>query len=228
MRSIVIASIACGLICGVAAARPTVGRAVPSSVWVLNQTVVDASGAAAGCTVPHHCNLTTPADRAVLLSSFNALQTMGGAQVQQEPSGFMGTPTAGFSYILVQTDSSPTPVQLNGRGLTCTPACDAIGTSSPDADNFLAYKIMDTGTHGVGDMFPATAIQEAVTVDSTTIRVVAGPAPSVGGIAEQPSVAALPAAGTGGSRGPAAYAIVAAALALLLIVAVRWRPGARG
>jgi hypothetical protein len=215
MRRIMIASIVSAAITVVFAGRPSPGYANPASVWVANLDVVNASSAAGGCTIPHNCDLTTTADRAALLSSFGTLQTQSGGRVEQEPTGFVGTPPAGFTYVLVQTDGSLTQLRLNGRGLTCTPACDALTTTTPNAtDHFVAYKITDTGSHHVGDMLVATAMQDAVTLDSATIVIVG---PSVGGIAEQPDVAALPARTSSGGD-PMAYTLGGAALALVAVI----------
>ena len=190
-------------------------------MWVLNLTVVNSSSAAAGCTTPHNCDLATVADRAALFSNFGTLQTLGGGAVQQEPSGFTGTPEAGFTYILAQTDGSLTGMKMNGRGLTCTPGCDATTSEWPNAtDYFVAYKITDTGTHNIGDSLLATAAQDLITLDSIPI-VVVGP-PTVGGIAEQPDVASLPpAAASSGLDNSAAY-IVGGILLATIIGAGGW------
>ncbi len=62
---------------------------------------------------------------------------------------------------------------MNGRGLTCSPACDAITSVFPDAtDYFAVFTVLDGGTHSPGDTLVVTATQDAVTLDSATVTVV--------------------------------------------------------
>jgi hypothetical protein len=239
MRRIIVAAVVINMAALIAFTRGSSRTyANPVAVWVLNLNVVNASTAAAGCTAPHNCDLTTTADRAALLSNFGTLQTQSGGKVEQEPSGFVGTPTAGFTYILVQANGLATAVYLNGRGLTCTPACDALTKWSTDPiDHYVAYKITDTGSHNVGDTLVATAIQDAVSLDSITITVVPPP-PSVGGVAEQPDVvASIAHAERGDDVNPAknrtAYAFFGIALAVVVAFGaagwyVRWKRAGGG
>jgi hypothetical protein len=220
MRRIIIAAAVSVALLIAFTGGPSPTSANPAAVWVLNLTVVNASSAAAGCTTPHNCDLSTRPDRAALLSNFGALQTQSGGKVEQEPSGFVGTPAAGFTDILVQTDGSSTPVVMNGRGLRCTPACDGVTTSTPNAiDHFVAYKITDTGTYSIGDTIVATAQQDSVTLDSRTIMVVGPPPPSVGGIAQQPDVTALSSALTAGDSKVGGGWRAGAGVTVMLLVA---------
>jgi hypothetical protein len=187
------ATAAFGVVVAVALAWPPAAHANPVATWLLNINVVNASTVSAACSVPHNCDLTSPADRTALYSSFGSLQAAGKGKVEQEPLGFSGTPPSGFVYIVAQTDGSMTSVELNGRGLTCAPACDHTVSTVNASDHMIAYKITDTGSRSVGDMFPATFLQDTITIDTNTITIVAAPMLSVGGVAEQPDGTALPA-----------------------------------
>ncbi len=122
MRGFALASIVVVVSVLGSALRPAPGYANPTSIWVLNLNIVNASSAAASCAVPHNCDLTSQADRSMLFASFGTLQTASKGMVQQEPVGFLGTPAVGSVYVVARTDGSMTNVTLNGRGLHCSPS----------------------------------------------------------------------------------------------------------
>lgn len=150
-------------------AAPTT-HANPAKIWVLNMNVVNSSAAAASCTAPGACDLSTLADRQALATSLDAIQTASAGQVAQTAAI---AAFSGADVILVQTDGSGTAVTLNGRGLTCVPLCDSVGTAAPNATDHIAFfSVTDAGAHSLGDSFVVTATEDAVTLDSSTVKVV--------------------------------------------------------
>jgi hypothetical protein len=156
-------------------------HANPAKVWVINQNVLNAlDSGASNCGGA--CDPTTAVGRAKFSATLDTVQTASAGQVQRNnPADPVDAnyPEGGFTWILVQTDGSNTAVTLNGRGLSCDAAgagstCGTTPTpKTPDAtDHFVVYKIVDTGTHSVGDTLTVTATQDTVALDSSTITVV--------------------------------------------------------
>jgi len=141
-------------------------------------SVLDASDAAADCTVANTCNLRLLADRQAVASSLDDIQTASVGQVTDDPT------FSGVTAIVVETDGSGTDITLNGRGLTCsanvagggqdeTVDCDSLTGVAPNAtDHQAVFLVADVGSHSVGDTLVVTATQDAVTLDSETITVV--------------------------------------------------------
>ena len=137
----------------------------PANVYVINENVATALNG--GTPV----DLTTVAGRAAsgVVSNLAAFDTASAGQVANDHTH------SGQVVILVRTDGSPTNLSLNGRGLSCTPACDGVTNVAPGADGYVAYGVTGSGTRSIGDSFAATAVQDSVALDSPAIKVV-GPA----------------------------------------------------
>lgn len=172
MKKLILAAVAVVAVAvlGIGSLTAPTTHANPAKIWVVNQNVVNSSAAAASCAAPGACDLTALADRQALASSFDAIQTASAGQVAQT------APIAAFSgsdTILVQSDGSGTNVTLNGRGLTCVPACDGVATAAPDpTDHIAVFAVTDAGVHSLNDTFVVTATEDAVTLDSGTLTVV--------------------------------------------------------
>jgi hypothetical protein len=147
--------------------RPVPVHANPAKIWVINDNV--ASAMAGVSPASFDSALATSVGRAPYLSQFDAFQFASGAQVAPASA----IPYAGNVFVVVQTDGSMTNVSLNGRGLTCTPACDGVTFTFPDvADHIVVFQVSGTGTHTTGDSVIVTAVQDAVSIDARTIKVV--------------------------------------------------------
>jgi hypothetical protein len=154
---------------GFGSLRPAPAHANPAKIWVINDNVASAIAASPVSPSSFDTALATSAGRAPYLTQFDAFQSASGGQVAPAAA----IPFAGTVFVVVQTDGSGTNVTVNGRGLTCIPACDAVTASTPDAtDHILVYLVTGTGSHSAGDAFTVTAIQDAVSLDSRTIAVV--------------------------------------------------------
>ena len=147
---------------GAGAPHPRRAHATPSKIWVVNQLVANAVH---GSTV----DFTTPAGRSAVQSKLDTIQSASGGLIGLTADVNAAT---GQPYILVRTDGSGTSVTLNGRGLICSPLCDGIASATPNAtDHFVVFTVVEAGTRVEGDAFGATAIQDAVSMDSATLHV---------------------------------------------------------
>ena len=142
----------------------------PTAIYVINDHV---GAALTGESVSaFDANLTTGSGRTTINNAvpFATIELASGSQI---PNTAAAASVAGSTYILPKTDGSVSATTLNGKGLVCTPLCDAATPQTPDAtDSYALWKVTDAGTHSASDLFTVTAVQDSVAVDSKANTVV--------------------------------------------------------
>src|ERR1700674_382740 len=157
--------------------RGRTAHANPSKIWVVNDHVLQTEDGGLWGGV---CDPATAAGRAAFSATLDTVQAhssdaSGDVTVELCAPGCSLPPPAGNTWILVRSDGSGTAVSLNGRGLGCTPLCDNVVTQVPDAtDHFVVYEITNTGRDSCGDTLVATALQDAVSLDSNVMIITGG------------------------------------------------------
>jgi hypothetical protein len=172
MLLLALAAIAGSALLQLADGRAPVTHANPAQVWVVNDHVGGAvlGMSAAAFDTALQTSAATRSGANLTPSNLSLIEAQGGDQVSATSQG---AAFAGHVFVVVLSDGSGTNMTLNGRGLNCTPACDAITSTSPDPiDHVAVWAVSDAGTHSPGDTIAVTVAQDAVTLDSSTVTIV--------------------------------------------------------
>lgn len=156
---IAVAAIAVAVI-GFGALGSTVTQANPTTVIVINNNVANA-------LTQSTANFSTAAGRAAVAAKV-PLATLATDSANQVSSDVAGT---GGVTIIVSSDDPATTMVLNGKGLTCAPACDNVATQTPDpTDRMAAWTVTNAGSFATGSA--VTATQDSVQVSSSALTLV--------------------------------------------------------
>lgn len=141
--------------------------ASPVTLWVINGNVASATATTPVTAAAFATALTTDdTTRAPYLSQLDDFDTATDGQIPITAA----IPFGGQTFIVMQTDGSVTAnATLDGKGLTCTPACDGVTAATPDAvDHIIVYTVTDTGTHASGDTLTVDSVQGSPQVSITS------------------------------------------------------------